>query len=478
MSPSASGKSEYNRNMKVLLFSVTFLLIPLIADCRIIETADDNSTTVNSGQNSNVSQNENRFTLDSIISYAFKYNPNLRNAATDTRIEQYEIDSARANRMPKIDLGGGVTRFRYDTPLTPLVISPPISATTEFPVMRRTIWDTGVSFRLALFKGGRLYRAVTVAEIKKDIAEEVYKLNKQELIYNLTSVFYKISQLERLLIASEQIVRQLESHKRNVDLFLKTGSVPKLDLLRIEVELAHAIENKIAVRNNLTGMYEVLKSLMGVDDVNTTITLIFEDGPAKQCPTVEESIKKAFLQRPDYAAVIKKKAIGEERIRIAEGKSLPEISAGGEYVGKAGNRTSFKENWNYGVRFTLPLFDGGLIRSEVNKEKAGLEKIKEEERALKLLIHREVKDAYLNIDTALERVQVTQKAIESARENVRIEVLKYNEGAGTNTDVIDAHTALLRAETDYYRAVFDREIAFAFLDKAVGEDTYGSEVQK
>jgi outer membrane protein len=176
--------------------------------------------------------------------------------------------------------------------------------------------------------------------------------------------------------------------------------------------------------------------------------------------------------------VTKKKLIAEERVKIAEGKRLPDISAAGEYIAKAGGQTSFKENWNYGVRFSIPLFDGGLIRSEINKEKAGLEKVKEEERALRLLITREVRDAYLQIENAKERVEVTQNAIENARENMRVEALKYETGAGTSTSVIDAQTALLRAETDHYQAFFDRETAVAYLKKAIGEDEYDGEVLK
>jgi outer membrane protein len=184
------------------------------------------------------------------------------------------------------------------------------------------------------------------------------------------------------------------------------------------------------------------------------------------------------LQRSDYKAVTKKRLIGEERVKIAEGKRFPDVFATGEYVAKAGNYTAFKENWNYGVRFTIPLFDGGLIRAEVNKEKIATEKIKEEERALRLLINREVRDAHLNIANARERIEVTGKAIESSRENVRIELLKYDTGAGTSTDIIDAQTALLRSETDYYQALFDRETALAYLKKAIGEDEYEGEARK
>ena len=116
-----------------------------------------------------------------------------------------------------------------------------------------------------------------------------------------------------------------------------------------------------------------------------------------------------------------------------------------------------------------PLFDGGLISSEIRRERTELEKVKDEERAMRLSIMREVKDARLSIANAVDRIDTAKAAVESAREAVRIELLKYDTGAGTNTNVVDAQTALLRAETDSHQAVYDREVGLALLRKSMGE---------
>lgn len=168
--------------------------------------------------------------------------------------------------------------------------------------------------------------------------------------------------------------------------------------------------------------------------------------------------------------------MSEERIKIAQGKRYPDIYAAGQYGGQAGNEFAFKENWYIGVRLSIPVFDGGLIQAEVDRERTELQKAREEERALRQTITREVRDAHLALANAEERIAVTEKAIESARENVRVEVLKYDTGAGTSTDVIDAETASVRAKADYFQALFDKETALAYLKKATGEDWYGEEV--
>ena len=421
---------------------------------------------------------DSRYTLDAVIRYALKHNPGVRIAGRDIESETYGVDSARADMMPKVDLTGGVTRYRWDMPLTPIVITLPLNQGTEIPEFKRTIWDTGVSFRLPLFRGGRLVRGLQVAEMKKAVAEDRLRMTKQDLVYNLSSVYYKIAQLERLFVASDSAVRQLEAHRKNVDLFLKTGTAPRLDLLKTEVELSHAKESRLLVENNRASSFELLKNLMGMDDMAAHISIAPEKDRDQPYPPLEESLNRGFSQRPDFKASEKKLKMSEQRLKIARGKRLPDIYADGKYWGQAGNEFAFKENYYVGLKFSLPLFDGGLITSEIDKERVEFEKAKEEERSIRLSITREVRDAHFTIANAKERIAVTERAMESARENLRVELLRYDTGAGASTDVIDAQTALLRAEADACQALFDKETAIAYLRKAIGDEGYEEEAGK
>lgn len=411
---------------------------------------------------------ETAFDLPSAVQFALKNNPSLRVVQRSIETEKYGIEGARAERMPRIDLGAGVTRYRYPTPLTPIVIQDP-TVRLDLPDFEKTIYDGGASFKLALFRGGRITRNIRIAETRKALAEDNYATARQDLVYNVTSVYHKILQLQRLFVSSEASVKQIESHRNNVEQFLEAGTAPRVDLLSTEVELAHARQSALLVRNNLESTFELLKNLMGLDDTGAAISIVEAVPVETAYPSEEESVSAALRQRPDYKAAGKKQRISEERVRIAGGRRLPEVNAAGEYTKRAGEATAFKENWYLGARMTFPLFDGGLIRSEIYREKTELEKTKEEERALRLSIIREVRDARLTIANAVDRIDASHVAIESAREALRVERLKYDTGAGTNTNVIDAQTALLRAETDSCQAAYDKSVGFALLRKSMGE---------
>jgi outer membrane protein len=421
---------------------------------------------------------ESSLDLTSVIAYAEKHNPNLRIAQKGIETEQFGIDAARSNLLPKVNFGSDATRFRYPTPLTPIVIQTPLTLNLELPDFERTIYDASASFTLPLYKGGRIVRNLRIAQTRKAMAEDNYAASLQDLVYNLTSTYHKILQLQKLLESNEARVEQLELHKRDVEAFLQAGTAPRLDLLKTEVELAHARDDVIAVKNNLEAAFSLLRELMGMDDASPPFSIADQPLSRAAYPSDQEALDTALAKRPDFRAIERKKKIAEDQIRVAQGKWLPDISGTGQYIKRAGDSTTFKEDYYFGVNLTIPVFDGGLIRSEVNANKIEMEKVKEEERAMRLSISRELKDARIAIDNASDRMSVAEAAIESATETLRVEHLRYETGAGTTTDVIDAETALLRAETDSFQAVYDREIGLASLKKGMGILTVGQEVVK
>ncbi|RPI33150.1 MAG: TolC family protein, partial [Nitrospiraceae bacterium] len=180
------------------------------------------------------------FTLSEAVSFALRNNPGMRAAETGIDLNKLGVSAAKAAKMPKIDFSGGVSKYRYPTPLTPISGSP--LEGTEFPEFDDQVYDFGVFFRMPLYRGGRLDRQVHIAEVQQLIAEDIYALNRQEVAYNITSVFYKIAQLEKLLEATEASKKQIGEHRKNVEHFLDAGTVPRVDLLKTEVEFARTQE--------------------------------------------------------------------------------------------------------------------------------------------------------------------------------------------------------------------------------------------
>jgi outer membrane protein len=420
------------------------------------------------------------FDLGAAIRYAVEHNPSLRISEKGIDAGRHGVEAAKAGRFPKVDIGSGISTYRYPHPLTPIVFrstTNPATLVSEFlnlPDFVSTIYEADASFSLPLYQGGRITGNIRIADTQKALAQDNYRSSRQDLVHNVTSVYHKILQLQRLLAANEAAVVQIESHRRDVEYSLQAGAVPRVDLLKTDVDLERARENLLLVKNNLASAFELLRNLMGMEDGLVTINVVAPQPSGEAYPSEEDGIRAALKKRPDYLAVSKKIAIAEDRVKVARGRRLPDVYAFGQYLRDIGNGTSLKEDWSLGLRMTVPVFDGGLIRADVERERTELEKARLEERALRLAIYREVRDARITIANAVERIKVAQAAVKSARETVRVQRLRFQTGAGTTTEVLDANTTMLRCESDYYQALYDREIALAGLRKSVGEDPAGA----
>jgi len=59
-----------------------------------------------------------------------------------------------------------------------------------------------------------------------------------------------------------------------------------------------------------------------------------------------------------------------------------------------------------------------------------------------------------------------------ARDVVRTSKLKYDQGVGSNLEVLDAETSLREAQTNYYNAIYDAIIAKIDYEVAMGNINY------
>jgi outer membrane protein TolC len=126
----------------------------------------------------------------------------------------------------------------------------------------------------------------------------------------------------------------------------------------------------------------------------------------------------------------------------------------------------------------IDLFSGGSTRAEVSKILYQRDQLQEEKSKLLDDIKFEVEKSYLDLINALEKIQVTKDAAFQAEENLRIHKVRYEEGIGTSTDVVDAITLLAKAETNYCRAVYELKKAYAGLQYAMGLDLVSSFVSQ
>ena len=79
----------------------------------------------------------------------------------------------------------------------------------------------------------------------------------------------------------------------------------------------------------------------------------------------------------------------------------------------------------------------------------------------------EVEVSYLKARESEKNILAVEKAVEQAKENLRITDERYKEQVATSVDTLVAQNLLTSTQVNYFNALYDFKIAEAFLQKAV-----------
>ncbi|MBF0494045.1 MAG: TolC family protein [Candidatus Omnitrophica bacterium] len=329
--------------------------------------------------------------------------------------------------------------------------------------------DWGVDIYQTIFDFGKSissYRAASeIYNSHKASVETAKRAVTLEFIY----AYFTLLESEKMVLVLEKEAESLTSYLNDMDHLYEQGVIVKNDLLAAKVKLADAKQRLIASRNQrevLAAHLSTLLTLPLAGDI--TVQDVKMDIPSLRA--LEEEWGSAERMRPEirfYNTQIKASSLREDARSV---ENLPTIFLDGGYS-YAENKFMVHEDDTYiKLGAKMNLYDGGLSGAEVSKERDTKKMLKEEKAKILEDIRYEVKESFLSLTNAIEKVSVAKDALAQAEENVRFYRVKYNNGAATSTEVLEAITLETRAETNYYSADYELKRSYAKLTYSAGND--------
>ncbi len=398
-----------------------------------------------------VIKNGESLNLERCIEIALKKHPNIIAAMNTVNINQSRVGQAKANYYPQIDLSSGYSKFSS------------VSSTTNRSFDE---YSSSITLGQNIYDFGKTATQVKIQRLNLDSSRSDLENVSDQIIFNVKQAYYGVLQAKRNMDVAAEIVKQFEQHLEQAKGFYEVGTKPKFDVTKAEVDLSNARLNLIKAENALRVARATLNNTMGVPDApeyGFIDILTF----AKYEITFENAIERAYRDRPDLVSVGAKKESAAEAIELARKDYYPTFSGSANYSW-AGEKFPLENGWSAGVTFAFPLFSGFLTKYQVEESKANLNILKANEELLRQGIFLEVKQAYLNLQDAEERIPTAELAVKQAKENLDLANGRYAVGVGNPIEVTDAQVAYSNAKTAYIQALYDFKVSQASLEKAMG----------
>jgi outer membrane protein len=406
-------------------------------------------------------------TLPDCIRIALEENPAGRAAAAGVQGAKEAVGEAGAPYYPEVGLQTGYRRWQTHAFLPDFVRIPPGTAQILGPT---DDWLAGLRARYTLYDFGERQAQLQVAKARQGLAREEQARIRQDIILSVYYGFYGLTSALEAKRVAEQNLDRSRDHLRLTNLRKEAGAAPKAEVLRTQVEVSNGQLTLVRAENLIRLARGNLNLSLGRPPEKPV-----EVTPSAQPPTRPEqmdlslSLNQAVQSRPEIGGALKRIEVSQSNIQAARSAYGPRLRAEGSYGWRDNDFLPQDEDWAVGITLEWPLFTGFARKHRLARAKADLSKEKAEAERLMLAVRQEVWNAFSRITEMYQTLETTQTLVQDALESQRLSRERYEAGAGTVTELLDAQTALARAQATRVEAEWDYQIALATFKRATGK---------
>jgi outer membrane protein len=448
---------------------------------------------------------QTNMTLEQCIEYALANSISIQNSVLDERSANARVKEITGLGLPQITgnislaYNNKMRRFfteNIDTTVRPdafgFVQNVPgakdrdIVAGQNFFQLKGS-GDASVTINQLIFNGSYFIGLKAAKALKEQSAKSTIN-SKVTVVDNVTKAFYlALINRERIALFNSNIGR-IDTLLRNTIALNKTGFAESIDVDRLQV----AFNNLSTEREKFTNLQalsiELLKFQMNYP-INNPLEISGDISSIN--PVVNPESYKAswdYSTRPDYQSLEVARKLQNINIKYNYSQGMPSIAAfanlgystqsptiGGLFKTNTGiidNGFIGPDKWYgysmFGVGVNIPIFSGFQLGYKIQQEKITLLKIENGMRQLKSGIDLEIKSSLTNYQNAIKSMESQKQNMDLSAKIARVTKIKYEQGVGSNLEVLTAENTLKESQVNYYNAMYDAVVAKVNLDKAYG----------
>ena len=403
--------------------------------------------------------------LQQAMERAFNTNPAITIAGYERDSARASYNAARSSRWITISGTHETNRGGYDD------YHPVKDQITGAVGLSKEIGNSHsnkLTASMPLYTGGKLSGSIKQAKAGYLISEQGLQKAYNDMRTTVTNGYFDMLQADNMQQLGRESVTRLADHLKNVEAQYEVGVVAKVDVLRSQVELANAKQSLIKAENAYQIAEANLNKIVGLPmDTQLKLDDILVYTPYEN--DMQYCLDYAAKHRPELEQAKQQVEAAKGALRVAISSHMPQVAAVAQQKWSDNNWPGDENgNWGVGVTVNLNIFDSGVTVSKIHGAEADLAKAHETYRDTVDLVNLDVRSNYLNMREAEKRIDTTKLAVSQAEEDYRIAQLRYMNGVGTNTDVLDAQVALTDAKTNYLQAMYDYNTCKTNLETAIG----------
>lgn len=431
-----------------------------------------------------------RLSMPDAVTRALRYGDEARMADAQVEMAEAQVMTARATGLPQLRMTGNFNHVYENA-----------RANAVGQIFNQVnTYSLNANLSQQLFQGGRIFAGARAASRLREAA----RLNEEEtqarVSFDVQQAYLQVLFANRIIDIQGATYASAQQHLKEVERFEAAGRAARYDVLRARVQVANLEPNLIQARSDRELALLDLKRLTNIPvEVPVVLTTAIDAATAEAIAASLDANDQGIGARPAIRAAELTASAREEGIRIARADFLPTVSifinqglqafpTGNRFPpgmgriistecppGSQPGRSCIQHNGGWfedrsmGIRFDWAVFDGLRSKGNFDQAQANL-------RLANLRLSQERETVALEVAAARAGFQRAKSLFEARKQNsaeaaeaLRLANLRFARGLSTQLEVQDAQIAVMQAQTNEARAIYDYYLASAELARALGE---------
>ncbi|WP_227607433.1 TolC family protein [Hymenobacter translucens] len=467
-----------------------------------------------------------QFSLQQAIDYALQNKSTLQATRINEKIAVARVGEIRSAGLPQVNVGatltdnfklqrslvdfssfGGSQGILNGTTLTQdqiaraqrgetVTLSPaytPIPATGPQPIAFGLQYAGNAAAQASqmLFNGSYLL-GLKAAKVYEQLSVKQTQQSEIDVVEQVSKAYYSALVARERLALLARNVQRLDTLLYQTKQTYKEGFVEKLDVDRLQVQVNNLKIEQQNAQRLIDLSVALLKFQMGLDQqqpVELTDRLDAAVIEAERGSLINLSESFNYSSRIEYSVLETQRDLAVLDIRNRRSGYLPTVNLVAAY-GFTGSDARFpgllqfrgpnsrsesgfiNQNWfgfgNVGLQISIPVFDGFRKKYSIEQGKLALEQVNKGFTTLQQAIDLQRAQTQTSLQNTLAVLGNQKANLELATNVARVAKIKFQEGVGSNLEVITAETDLRQAQTNYYSALYDALVSKVDYGRATG----------
>jgi outer membrane protein len=399
-------------------------------------------------------------TLAEAKAYALRNNPRIRSADASTGAAGSVVKEVRSARLPTVTGLASAVEAQHNGILA--------AGTLQTSSLYSRI-ASGISVSQLVTDFGRTARLTDSAELRRQAQGSNGKTVREQVLLQVEQSYYQSLGASAARRAAQAAVDSREITLRQIRALAESSMRSTLDVRFAEVALSQAQLDLFQTENMAAEAQSNLAAALGLDRVET-FTLADEPTPAALETIPDPRVQEALRKRPELAASTFLRDAAR-RYADAEAKlKLPTVSLQGAAGAIPTGDPRLPDSYSAaGFNISIPIFNGGLFSARRAEAEQRASAADSDLRELANQVARDVRNAWLEANTAARRLDVTARLLAQADEALRLAQTRYDAGLGSIVELSQAQLAQTSADIRNATARYDYLSRRAALDYATGD---------